>query len=96
MATAKGKKKKEDKKTKLSGAFIVAYEQDDIYLLLAMAEKLGCGFSELNDEECRLLLKPEKEAKKIKAAKETKVAKADKEVKEVKKVRKDKVAAKKS
>jgi molybdate-binding protein len=76
MANGKEKKKKEEKKSKLSGAFIVAYEQDDIYLLLAMAEKLGCGFSELNDEECRLLLKPEKEEKAAKKEKKEKKAKA--------------------
>lgn len=69
MSKDKKVKKKESKKDALSGAFIVSYNQEDIYLLLAFAEKLGMGFSELSDEECKMLMEPEKEAKKEKAEK---------------------------
>lgn len=69
MSKDKKVKKKESKKDALSGAFIVSYNQEDIYLLLAFAEKLGMGFSELSDEECKMLMEPVKEAKKEKAEK---------------------------
>ena len=82
MSKDKKSKKKEAKSEALSGAFIVSYNQDDVYLLLAFAEKLGMGFSELNDEECRMLMEPTKEEKKEKKkVKEEKKKVEDKKVK---------------
>lgn len=82
MSKDKKSKKKEAKKETLSGAFIVSYNQEDVYLLLAFAEKLGMGFSELNDEECRMLMEPAKEEKKEKKkVKEEKKKVEDKKVK---------------
>jgi len=85
MSKDKKSKKKEEKKSALSGAFIVSYNQEDIYLLLAFAEKLGMGFSELNDEECRMLMEPEKVEKAEK--KEKKKVKTEKKESEAKKAK---------
>jgi molybdate-binding protein len=86
MPKDKKSKKKEAKKETLSGAFIVSYNQEDVYLLLAFAEKLGMGFSELNDEECRMLMEPAKEEKK-EEKKEKKKVKEEKKKVEDKKVK---------
>lgn len=64
------KKKKENKKQQLTGAFIVSTSREDIAILLEIADRLNMGFHELSDEECRYLVQPEKKIMSKKKEKE--------------------------